>query len=101
MLQLSSRVPVVVEFYAPGLEPAMGSVVESYGGRLVLATVDAQANPQLAQAFRCGQIHATHARLRGKGHKFGRKLRSAAFGNAMALPGQDHNAPALGGFISN
>lgn len=66
VLQLSSRVPVVVEFYAPGLEPAMGPVVESYGGRLVLATVDAQANPQLAQAFQVREVPAVAAVIAGR-----------------------------------
>jgi putative thioredoxin len=66
VLELSSRVPVVVEFYAPGLEPAMGSVVESYGGRLVLATVDAQANPQLAQAFQVREVPAVAAVIAGR-----------------------------------
>ena len=51
VIDLSTRVPVVVEFYAPGLEPALGRMVASYGGRLVLATVDGSVNPQLAQAF--------------------------------------------------
>jgi putative thioredoxin len=66
VLELSSRVPVVVEFYAPGLEPAMGSVVESYGGRMVLATVDAQANPQLAQAFQVREVPAVAAVIAGR-----------------------------------
>lgn len=66
VLQLSSRVPVVVEFYAPGLEPAMGPVVESYTGRLVLATVDAQANPQLAQAFQVREVPAVAAVIAGR-----------------------------------
>ena len=51
IVDLSARVPVVVEFYAPGLEPALARVVTSYGGRLALATIDGSANPQLAQAF--------------------------------------------------
>jgi putative thioredoxin len=66
VLELSSRVPVVVEFYAPGLEPAMGPIVESYGGRLVLATVDGQANPQLAQAFQVREVPAVAAVLAGR-----------------------------------
>ncbi|MFT4284420.1 MAG: co-chaperone YbbN, partial [Protaetiibacter sp.] len=51
VLELSTRVPVVVEFIAPGLDSALGPIVESYGGRLVLAIVDGSVNPQLAQAF--------------------------------------------------
>ena len=66
VLELSNRVPVVVEFYAAGLEPAMGSLVEGYGGRLVLATVDAQANPQLAQAFQVREVPAVAAVIAGR-----------------------------------
>lgn len=66
VLQLSSRVPVVVEFFAPGLEPALAAVIESYAGRLVLATVDAQANPQLAQAFQVREVPAVAAVIGGR-----------------------------------
>jgi putative thioredoxin len=66
VLDLSNRVPVVVELYAPGLEPALGPIVESYGGRLVLATVDAQANPQLAQAFQVREVPAVAAVIAGR-----------------------------------
>jgi putative thioredoxin len=66
VLELSNRVPVIVEFYAPGLEPAMGAVVESYAGRLVLATVDGQANPQLAQAFQVREVPAVAAIIAGR-----------------------------------
>ena len=66
VLDLSSRVPVVVEFYAPGLEPAMGRLIESYAGKLVLATVDGQANPQLAQAFQVREVPAVAAVIAGR-----------------------------------
>ncbi|TPX00510.1 co-chaperone YbbN, partial [Schumannella luteola] len=56
VLELSARVPVVVEFVAPGLAPALPPVVESYGGRLVLAIVDGTVNPQLAQAFQVREV---------------------------------------------
>jgi len=66
VLELSSRVPVVVEFYAPGLEPALGRLIETYGGRLALATVDGQANPQLAQAFQVREVPAVAAVIAGR-----------------------------------
>jgi putative thioredoxin len=66
VLALSSRVPVVIEFYAPGLQPALGTLVESYGGRLVLATVDGQQNPQLAQAFQVREVPAVAAVIAGR-----------------------------------
>lgn len=66
VVDLSSRVPVVVEFYAPGLQPALGAIVSSYGGRLVLATVDGVANPQLAQAFQVREVPAVAAIIAGR-----------------------------------
>ena len=66
VLELSSTVPVVVEFIAPGLEPALGAIIESYGGRLVLAVVDGQANPQLAQAFQIREVPAVAAVVGGR-----------------------------------
>jgi len=66
IVELSTRVPVVVELYAPGLEPALGAIVESYGGRLVLATVDAQANPGIAEAFQVREVPAAAGVLGGR-----------------------------------
>jgi putative thioredoxin len=66
VLELSTRVPVVVEFVAPGLEPAMPSIVESYTGRLVLAVVDGTVNPQLAQAFQVREVPAVAAVVGGR-----------------------------------
>jgi putative thioredoxin len=66
IVELSSRVPVVVELYAPGLSPVLGSIVESYGGRLVLATVDAQANPGIAEAFQVREVPAAAGVIGGR-----------------------------------
>ena len=66
LLDLSSRVPVIVEFYAPGIEPALGSLVEQFGGRLVLATVDGSTNPQLASAFQVAEVPAVAAVIAGR-----------------------------------
>jgi putative thioredoxin len=66
VVELSSRVPVVVELYAAGLSPALGPIVESYGGRLVLATVDAQANPGIAEAFQVREVPAAAAIVAGR-----------------------------------
>ncbi|WP_395640705.1 tetratricopeptide repeat protein [Pseudolysinimonas sp.] len=66
IVELSARVPVVVELYAPGLAPALGPIVESYGGRLVLATVDAQANPGIAEAFQVREVPAAAGVLGGR-----------------------------------
>jgi putative thioredoxin len=66
VLELSNTVPVVVEFYGQGVEPALGPIVEQYGGRLVLATVDATANPQLVQAFQVQQLPTVAAVVGGR-----------------------------------
>ena len=66
VLELSRRVPVVVEFIAPGLASALGPVVESYGGRLVLAVVDGSVNPQLAQAFQVREVPTVAAVIGGR-----------------------------------
>lgn len=66
VLELSTRVPVVVELIAPGLESALGPIVTSYGGKLVLAVVDASVNPQLAQAFQVREVPAVAAVVAGR-----------------------------------
>lgn len=66
VVDLSARVPVVVEFYAPGLAPALAAVVSSYGGRIALATVDGSVNPQLAQAFQVREVPAVSAVVGGR-----------------------------------
>jgi putative thioredoxin len=66
VVDLSSRVPVVVEFYAAGLQPALSELVRSYGGRLALATVDGSVNPQLAQAFQVREVPAVAAVVAGR-----------------------------------
>lgn len=66
VLDLSNTVPVIVEFFGQGVEPALASVVSSYGGRIALATVDANANPQLAQAFQVQQVPTVAAVVAGR-----------------------------------
>jgi len=66
ILDLSNSVPVVVEFYARQTTSALASVVESYGGRLVLARVDAAANPQMQQAFQAQVVPTVFAVVAGR-----------------------------------
>lgn len=66
VLEISNTVPVIVEFYGQGLQPVLGSLIEEYGGKLVLVTVDAQANPQLSQAFQVQQIPTVAAVVGGR-----------------------------------
>ncbi|MDQ1556837.1 MAG: putative thioredoxin, partial [Actinomycetota bacterium] len=66
VLELSNTVPVVVEFYGQGVEPGLGSLVESYGGRIALVTVEAPLNPQLTQAFQVTQVPTVAAVVAGR-----------------------------------
>jgi len=66
MPKVSQNVPVIVEFIAPGLEPAMPAIIESYRGRLLLAVVDGTVNPQLAQAFQVREVPAVAAVVAGR-----------------------------------
>jgi putative thioredoxin len=66
ILDLSKSVPVIVEFYGRGATTALASVVEGYGGRLVLARVDAAANPQMQQAFQAEVVPTVFAVIAGR-----------------------------------
>ena len=57
VVELSQRVPVIVEFTDPNMSPTgVDSVVAGYGGRIALVRVDPFTSPQLAQAFRVEQV---------------------------------------------
>jgi len=66
VLDLSNSVPVIVEFYGAGVGASLGPLVTSYGGKLVLATVDGTTNPQLAQAFQVTEVPAVAAVIGGR-----------------------------------
>ncbi|WP_125132107.1 tetratricopeptide repeat protein [Microbacterium sp. 10M-3C3] len=72
VLELSRTVPVVVDLWAEWcgpckqLSPILEKVVMELAGRLVLAKVDVDANPQLAQAFRAQSIPLVVALVGGQ-----------------------------------
>lgn len=72
VLELSRTVPVVIDLWAEWCEPckqlspALEKVVRELGGRLVLAKVDVDANPQLSQAFRAQSIPMVVALVAGQ-----------------------------------
>ncbi|MGV9768245.1 tetratricopeptide repeat protein [Microbacterium sp. NPDC003461] len=71
-LELSRTVPVVVDLWAEWcgpckqLSPVLEKVVRELAGRLVLAKVDVDANPQLMQAFRAQSIPLVVALVAGQ-----------------------------------
>lgn len=72
ILELSKTVPVVVDLWADWcgpckqLSPVIEKVVRELAGRVVLAKVDVDANPQLQQAFRSQSIPMVVALLQGQ-----------------------------------
>jgi len=72
VLELSRTVPVVIDLWAEWcgpckqLSPVLEKVVIELGGRLVLAKVDVDANPQLAQGFRAQSIPMVLALVAGQ-----------------------------------
>lgn len=72
ILELSRTVPVVIDLWADWcgpckqLSPILEKVVTELAGRLVLAKVDVDANPQLAQAFRAQSIPMVVALVGGQ-----------------------------------
>ncbi|KQP01279.1 tetratricopeptide repeat protein [Leifsonia sp. Leaf264] len=72
VLELSQHVPVIVDLAADWAEESVAftavlqKLVRSFGGRFVLATVQAEANPQLAQAFRVESVPTTAAIVAGQ-----------------------------------
>jgi putative thioredoxin len=72
VLQLSMSVPVVVDLWAEWcgpckqLSPILEKLTAEYDGRIVLAKIDVDTNPQLAQAFQAQSIPTVAAVVAGR-----------------------------------
>jgi putative thioredoxin len=72
VIERSKQVPVVVDLWAEWcgpcktLGPILEKVIDDTGGEVVLAKVDIDANPQVAQAFRVQSIPAVFALRNGE-----------------------------------
>lgn len=72
ILELSNTVPVIVDIWAEWcgpckqLSPILEKLVVEYAGRMVLAKVDADTNPQLTQAFQAQSIPTVAAVIGGR-----------------------------------
>jgi putative thioredoxin len=72
VLELSRQIPIVIDLWAEWcgpckeLSPTLERLVAEYAGRLLLVTVDVDANPQLAQAFQAESIPTVAAIVGGR-----------------------------------
>ena len=66
ILELSSTVPVIVEFFAGEPGSSLPKAVAARQGRFLLATVDATANPQLRGAFSVNAVPTVAAVIAGR-----------------------------------
>lgn len=72
LVELSAQVPVVFLLWSAqslesgGLRDSLGSIIDSYAGRLVLGTADIDSFPQLAQAFQVQSVPTAVAVLKGQ-----------------------------------
>jgi putative thioredoxin len=71
-IELSSQVPVIIEFYAGWSEqskvltPKLTKLIQAFAGRVVLLQIDLDSNVNVAKAFKVGSAPTVLALLRGQ-----------------------------------
>jgi putative thioredoxin len=71
-IELSSQVPVIIEFYAAWSEqskvltPKLTKLIQAFAGRVVLLQIDLDSNVNVAKAFKVGSAPNVLALLRGQ-----------------------------------
>ena len=66
VVALSQTVPVILEFYGQGQPPVLSPVIESFAGRLALATIDVATAPELVQGLGITGIPTVVAIIQGR-----------------------------------
>ena len=66
IVELSNTVPVILEIYGQGVTPQLGGLIEKYGGKLLLATLDIDKAPQLVQALQIQGVPTVLAIIQGR-----------------------------------
>lgn len=66
LVELSQKIPVILEIYGGGGTPQLASLIDKYQGKLVLGTVKAEAAPELLKALQVQGFPAVAALVGGQ-----------------------------------
>ena len=66
LIELSQKIPVILEIYGGGATPQLAPLIDRYQGKLVLGTVKAEAAPELLRALQVKGFPAVAALVGGQ-----------------------------------